>query len=155
MNRNLFNDERDHTIAQLRMVIKKFKAYDANRQGYVKNLLKENAWMKERLDCAILFDPDEEPTNLERKLHNMQKKLAEARDKHKEYKRQIDDLTTIIDHERIFSALTPQEMEMWKTGLELARHEQKLLKAQADADRFRKANSELACQLEQLRKAKA
>lgn len=155
MNRNLFNDERDHTIAQLRMVIKKFKAYDANRQSYVKNLLKENAWMKERLDRAILFDPDEEPTNLERKLHNMQKKLAEARDKHKEYKRQIDDLTTIIDHERIFSALTPQEMEMWKTGLELARHEQKMLKAQADADRFRKANSELACQLEQLRKAKA
>lgn len=155
MNRNLFNDERDHTIAQLRMAIKKFKAYDANRQGYMKNLLKENAWMKERLDRAILFDPDEEPTNLERKLHNMQKKLAEARDKHKEYKRQIDDLTTIIDHERIFSALTPQEMEMWKADLELARHEQKLLKAQADADRFRKANSELACQLEQLRKAKA
>lgn len=155
MNRNLFNDERDHTIAQLRMTIKKFKAFDANRQGYVKNLLKENAWMKERLDRAILLDPDEEPTNLERKLHNMQKKLAEARDKHKEYKRQIDDLTTIIDHERIFSALTPQEMEMWKADLELARHEQKLLKAQANADRFRKANSELACQLEQLRKAKA
>lgn len=153
MNRQLFNDERDYTIAQLRMVIKKFKAYDANRKGYVKNILKENTWMKERLDHAILFDPDEEPTDLERKLHNMQTKLKEAHDKHKEYKRQINDLETIIDHERIFSALTPQEMAMWKADLELARHEQKLLKAQSDVERFRKANSELATQLEQLRRA--
>lgn len=40
---------------------------------------------------------------------------------------------------------------MWKADLELARHEQKLLKAQSDAERFRKANSELAPQQEQFR----
>lgn len=155
INKKLFNDPKDHTIAQLRMAIKKYKAHDRSRNEYYKGVLAENAWMKEKLDHAILLDPDEDPTNSENALLSMQKKLAEAKAKHKEYKRQIDDLTTIIDHERIFSSLTPDEKKMWKADLELARHEQKLLKAQSDADRFRKANSELATQLEQLRRAQA
>lgn len=52
----------------------------------------------------------------------------------------------------IFSVLSPDEMKMWKSDLKLAKHEQKLFKDQSDADRFRKANSELATQLEQLRR---
>lgn len=155
INKKLFNAPKDHTIAQLRMAISKFRKYDSERKQYYKGVLAENAWMKEKLDHAILLDPDEEPTNTENALLSLQKKLAEAKEKHKEYKRQIDDLTTIIDHERIFSALSPEEMKMWKADLELAKHEQKLLKAQADADRFRKANSELATQLEQLRRVHA
>lgn len=155
INKKLFDDPKDHTIAQLRMAIKKYKQHDRTRTEYYKGVLAENAWMKEKLDHAILLDPDEEPTNTENALLSLQKKLTEAKEKHKEYKRQIDDLTTIIDHERIFSSLTPDEMKMWKSDLELARHEQRLLKAQADADRFRKANSELATQLEQLRREHA
>lgn len=154
INRTLFKDERDHEIAKLNLLIRKFRRYDEERKLYYADVLKENAWMKEKLDHAILLDPDEESTDLERKLRNMQKKLKEAKEKHKEYKRQIYDLTTIIDHERIFSALSPEEMKIWKSDLELAKHEQKLLKAQADAERFRKANSELATQLEQLRREK-
>lgn len=155
INKKLFNAPKGHTIAQLRMAISKFRKYDSERKQYYKGVLAENEWMKEKLDHAIILDPDEEPTNTENALLSLQKKLAEAKEKHKEYKRQIDDLTAIIDHERIFFSLTPDEMKMWKTDLELARHEQKLLKAQSDAERFRKANSELATQLEQLRRAQA
>ncbi len=152
INKILFNDPKDHTIAQLRMAISKFRKYDSERKQYYKGVLAENAWMKEKLDHAILLDPDEEPTNPENALLSLQKKLAEAKEKHKEYKHQIDELTTIIYNERIFYALSLEEMKMWKTDLELARHEQKLLKAQADAERFREASSELATQLEQLRR---
>jgi hypothetical protein len=108
--------------------------------------------MKERLDHAILLDPDEDPNDMERALLNMQQKLKDSKAKHKEQVKQIDDLTAALTHYRIFSELSQDELKEWKADLELARHEQKLLKALADNDRLLKANSELAAQLEQLRR---
>lgn len=152
LNKNLFNDPKDHTIAQLRMAIKNFKKYDAGRRQYYSDMLKEHAWMKERLDHAILLDLDEDPNDMERALLNLQQKLKDSKAKHKEQTKQINDLTTALTHYRIFSELTPDELREWKSNLELAKHEQKLLKAQADNERLLKANSELAAQLEQLRR---
>lgn len=71
LNKNLFNDSKDHIIAQLRMAIKCFRKYDAGRRQYYSDMLKEHAWMKERLDHAILLDPDEDPNGMERALLNM------------------------------------------------------------------------------------
>lgn len=152
LNKNLFNDPKDHTIAQLRMAIKSFKKYDAGRRQYYSDMLKEHTWMKESLDHAILLDPDEDPNDMERALLNMQQKLKDSKAKHKEQVKQIDDLTAALTHYRIFSELSQDELKEWKADLELTRHEQKLLKALADNDRLLKANSELAAQLEQLRR---
>ena len=71
LNKNLFNAPKDHTIAQLRMAIKSFKKYDDGRRQYYSDMLKEHAWMKERLDHAILLDSDEDPNDMERALLNM------------------------------------------------------------------------------------
>lgn len=60
-------------------------------------------------------------------------------------------LTTVS----FLSSLTPDELKEWKSDHELAKHEQKLLKAQADNERLLKANSQLAAQLEQLRRQTA
>lgn len=151
LNKNLFNDPKDHTIAQLRMAIKNFKKYDAGRRQYYSDMLKEHAWMKERLDHAILLDPDEDPNDMEcATQYAAETKHSKA--KHKEQTKQINDLTAALTHYRIFSELTPDELKEWKSNLELAKHEQKLLKAQADNERLLKANSELAAQLEQLRR---
>lgn len=155
INRELFNDPKDHTIAQLRMAINRFKKYDNERKAFYQGVLAENEWLKERLERAILLDPDEEPTNLEQALLNAQAKLTAAVDKHKELNRQISDLTAALTHYHLFSELSPKELAEWKANLELAKHEQQLIKANADNDRLRKANSELACQLERLRRAKA
>lgn len=43
LNKNLFNDPKDHTIAQLRMAIKSFKKYDVGRRQYYSDMLKEHA----------------------------------------------------------------------------------------------------------------
>ena len=111
LNKNLFNDPKDYTIAQLRMAIKSFKKYDVGRRQYYSDMLKEHTWMKERLDHAILLDPDEDPNDMERALLNMQQKLKDSKAKHKEQVKQIDDLTAALTHYRIFSELSQDELK--------------------------------------------
>lgn len=106
LNKNLFNDPKDHTITQLRMAIKSFKKYDVGRRQYYSDMLKVHAWMKEHLDHAILLDSDENPNDMERALLNMQQKLKDSKAKHKEQTKQINDLTAALAHYRIFSELT-------------------------------------------------
>lgn len=123
LNKNLFNDQKDNTIAQLRMAIKNFKKYDAGRHQCYSDILKEYAWMKERLDHVILLGPDEDPNDMECALLNMQQKLKDSKAKHKKQTKQIDDLTSALTHYRIFSELTPDELKEWRSDLELAKHE--------------------------------
>lgn len=49
-NKDLFDDPRDYTIAKLRYIITKFKAYDQQRKDYYKSVIEENKRMRDELN---------------------------------------------------------------------------------------------------------
>lgn len=49
-NKDLFDDPRDYTIAKLRFIITKFKAYDQQRKDYYKSVIEENKRMRDELN---------------------------------------------------------------------------------------------------------
>lgn len=49
-NKDLFDDPRDYTIAKLRHIITKFKAYDQQRKDYYKSVIEENKRMRDELN---------------------------------------------------------------------------------------------------------
>lgn len=119
MNQDLFDSPKDAEIANLRRVIKDFRAYDEKRTKHYKELVRETNWLREELDIVS------DDTKKNRKL--------------KEQRSQIDRLEKIIDANQ-FKTDYPQEtldaVRLYKEkaaavhGLEAAKAEIKKLKAE-------------------------
>lgn len=70
-NKDLFDDPRDYTIAKLRFIITKFKAYDQQRKDYYKSVIEENKRMRDELNSgkdALTDDPQRKKNELIKQL---------------------------------------------------------------------------------------
>lgn len=129
LNKQFFTDPKDELIARLRLAISRFKAYDQKRKAYVKNLEKENQWLREELQLA------------------QEGKVSET---YKALQKQNHALTVALQHRAMSDKFTDEQIAQWQTEVNSVNLRKQVATLQQHLKTLRATNTQLIAQLNSL-----